>query len=92
MPLVLTCCLFVKILLYCINKKIGLSMTEDIKDGIYRNDAGVFFVKDNLIIARIRGVCYKMSSRFWYGAKYETELTDKMRETFETAYQSAPNW
>ena len=61
------------------------------KDGIYISADVKYFVKDGKILARIMGSYYKVTENFMSGT-WQENLSDGMNNSFDNAYESAPNW
>lgn len=63
-----------------------------LKNGIYKNEHASYFIKDEKIIMNLKGSYYKTTVQFMLGAQFIKDLSKGIEETFDKAYESAPQW
>ena len=66
-------------------------MKEEYKDGVYKSELAIYFIKGSRIIMRLNGGCYKTGSNFMQG-KYQGELPTYISDQFDEVFEKSPNW
>jgi len=61
------------------------------KNGIYKSDSAVYFIKDGKIIMKLSGSYYKTTANFMQGT-FIKDLPQGIEETFEEAYAECKSW
>lgn len=61
------------------------------KDGIYKSDDAIYFVKNGKIIMKLMGTLYKTTENFMQGT-YKQPLPEQMSNEFEKVYESLKSW
>ncbi len=65
------------------------------KNGIYKGTEALYFVKDNKVIMKLKGMLYKTSLKFLGNrleGKYKEPLGSGMFENFENVYSQIKTW
>lgn len=70
-----------------------MSTTTDapLKDGVYKSDVAVYFVKDERIIMKNKGGWHKTTKNFMFG-DWKHDLTEGMINEFDNVYDKIPKW
>jgi hypothetical protein len=66
-------------------------MKEEYKDGVYKSETAVYFIKGDRIIMRLNGGCYKTNPNFMQG-KYHGELPPEISDQFDGVFEKCPYW
>jgi len=65
-----------------------------LQDGIYKNSAATFFIKDGKVMMRLlnkRGL-YKTTTSFMIGAEKYRDLDPSMINSFDETYEKVKSW
>ena len=65
------------------------------KNGIYKGSEAIYFVKDNKVIMKLKGMLYKTSFKFLghrLDGKYKEPLETGMMKNFENVYSQIKTW
>lgn len=62
------------------------------KNGRYKNDSAVFFVKDGKVLALINGRWFCTTTNFMIGVQFVGDLTPEQIDNFEAAHAAADVW
>lgn len=65
------------------------------KNGIYKGSEAIYFVKDNKVIMKLKGMLYKTSFKFLgnrLDGKYKEPLEPGMMKNFENVYSQIKTW
>lgn len=64
---------------------------QQLKDGIYKSENAVYFIKGGKIVMRLMGSYYKTTDNFLVGARY-VEPFNMTQEEFDAQYDKLKSW